>query len=541
MNSMFDIMVDEKELEFEDVECEFSCGGNGVVKIYQSHEHVRLKNQLRMKHKWNIASDTKMLNKYAYRDDKHGCYVTPMASFESSDKILTFKLDIPFNEWNSSNKNTINFINDLAIQLNINPNKIVLISSAQGSTKNSVAVCGILEEEMPYVNKKIVSFTNGDDQTDFGKKWMLKSCELNQYVQSNIKKKIDNDSSNGLCDSLDDDKSGDDNSDDGLNEAHTFLKEQAKILRQLLTDSIQKCGEEYEIRCVMILDNDKVLKRFTKTKNWQSQSKLLFHGCSRNGFQAYESIYSSGFDDKYIGTSLDAGWYGKGHYFSSFPEYSMKSLYTSKNACGQMTLFAAYCNVGANDEIKKLYEKDTGAPIANEHFSHYVRVDQSGYPISKDDIENHRPGEDMWDEWVIKTGAQILPRYCITFVRKYNVIVWRDPNLFNAENSYILDQLRKQHVTIYGATTTDQALTVIGRKQSCGSNNVYIITNGTDESLNFVESVRKHYRQRKNSVEVDSPVLVFTMHGTKEKFAHLSDVDLCTSSGPVFEFVKKHA
>ena len=67
------------------------------------------------------------------------------------------------------------------------------------------------------------------------------------------------------------------------------------------------------------------------------------------------------------------------------------------------------------------------------------------------------------------------------------------PKVYNSENSGILKKLEKSGYIIYAAESTENALMFLGKKTKESDNKVFIITNGADPSVEFIEQIRdKH-------------------------------------------------
>ena len=115
----------------------------------------------------------------------------------------------------------------------------------------------------------------------------------------------------------------------------------------------------------------------------------------------------------------------------------------------------------------------------------------------------------------------MLPRYCVTFVKKNRLIIWRDPQVYNQSNHQVLNQIRDDGYTIYCAQSSKDALTVLACKRSDQSNKVFVITHGADNSEKFIQNVREKYH-------CNEEVLVFTgsyqFKDNYEKFSNVKKV-----------------
>jgi len=209
---------------------------------------------------------------------------------------------------------------------------------------------------------------------------------------------------------------------------------------------------------------------------WNVSSKmLLFHGA---GNAAYAGISKDGFKDEFIGKANDQGYFGKGHYFTSFPQYSLKEY-----AKDHKTLIASHVNVGVvKDVTKEGISVWMSKKIPPNRDSHYVKCNSHSATSTSG----------KFDEWIVKKGqtSRILPRYIIRFGTRKNVVVWRDANIANSENDALLQVLKgKPNFNIYGATTTKEALEIINIKRASGLK-VIVISNGADDGEGFVRGIQ---------------------------------------------------
>eukprot|EP01083_Nonionella_stella_P074579 202350_1 len=470
-----------------------------------------LQETMKIKNKINLKCPEEITSTHSYHDDRYGegVRITPI----SADPVLSVRLDFKFNEWDSKRQHE--FTTDLAKELNIDPSQLVLMSMQNGSVELAIQICNIIKDKFPLIEKKCVTLIN-KAKNKISSKWRLKSSKLKKWASKKLGSTKQNTQQIEMMTSA--------NANPGappmntkLDIAEKWLLNQAEALRKQIVESLQDCSMEFEISGICILDNDKCLNNFIQNDDWK-RSKLLFHGTK---LAHLSGIYKNGFDDKFIGSLTDPGWYGRGHYFSSYPQYCMS--YSEANVHGQRTLFVSYVNLGKTHEV---HDMNTfyGKPLKNGFQSHYVQVSENGKP-AMDDCSG-----DIYDEYVVCTGKRVLPRFCVTFTKKENVVVWRDAKLGNAENSGIMDKLRKSNV-IYGALTTDDALKVITKKKA--KNKVYVITNGADDSEGFIKKIR-------NDLNVQNKVLVFTSSLQYERrYKQFTDVTVTVSTADVYGFVNE--
>eukprot|EP01083_Nonionella_stella_P196710 723557_1 len=487
-----------------DVELEEATNAS-IIQI-QNHSEIEtgLKKYLetmKIKSKINVTTPKEVTSAHAYCSGTDGTSVTITPI--SADPVLSLHLDQNYDEWDTNTQNI--FIRDLAEELEVNPSQLMVIAVSKGSTDLAIQICNTMEDSFPEIETRCATLSS--DKSKLGAKWKLKDTQLSNWAQQKFDTKSEqNDAKSQQSKSI----------SPKLDSAGSWLLNQAQKLRKQITTALQDCDEEYEISGICVLDNDKCLNNFIKVPGWKN-SKLLFHGTK---LAHLSSIYKNGFDDQFIGSETDPGWFGKGHYFSSYPHYCM--TYCEANAFGQMTLFVCYVNLGKTLEV---YDKTYfGKSLAKGYSSHHVRVNASGQAENSSD-------EKTYDEYVVCTGKRVLPRFCVTFTKKKHAMIWRDPKLENEENSAILSKLRKSSV-IYGALSSQDALEFIKKKKA--KNSVYVITNGADDSVGFIRSIR-------NDLKVKKQVLVFT--GTEEyidSYNEFKDVSLTTTEDDVYEFVSNY-
>ena len=503
-----------------------------ISKIENINQHSKsienLTKEFEINKKSNLIINNKIKEDHSYFDQRFETYFTPLTK---DDPIINISLDLPFNQWTNDKQNE--FLNDLANTLNVNIHQLIPICVANGSTQLSILLCKILHEQFPTIQKKFVQLETAKNKTST--KWQLKRASMKSWFKKKLSKVKKNNSGNGTATDTtstdtkkedDDDDIDDNKTETELTGEEKWLLEKGRSLRKLLTKSIQNCSEEYEILSIVLLDNDICLSNFIQTPNYK-KSKLLFHGTK---IKNLPKIYDIGFNDDLISSSTDDGWYGKGHYFSSFPQYCME--YCEENKCGQSTLIVSYVNCG---NTLNIYEnnKYEGKNIENGIDAHYVRVTTSGLAIGEKSIKEHTSGVDMFDEYVIKSGKYILPRYCVTFRKINKLIIWRDPKVYNYENLYMLRELQKLGHTIYAAENTQDALTVLKRKK-LENNNVFVITNGADNSEQFIHEIR-------NKCNCNENVLVYTgTYKYAKNYEKFENVQITVDPSKVFDFVDTH-
>ena len=553
---------DFKEKERFDVKDEESDDDNkikertDVIEIESDTKEIisnfeKLSDKLSICQMSNVITNVEMKSNHSFVDHRFGSYFTPL---NTNDPILNISLDSPFDTW--SNHKQCQFIYELSKLLDVNPYQLVPISVSNGSTKLGLLVCNVIAKEFPSITKKFVSATTQmvnqvkdsmDKKMDnFFKKWHIKTSQMTNFFQQKILKNENNNTTvqqetqSGIAVTSASTVVNSDSANTNANttattesrngevtEVENWFLSQAKSLKKILRKALQNCSQEYEILSIMILDNEKCLNNFIATKNYQN-SKVLYHGTK---IKHLSEIFKSGFNDKFIGSATDPGWYGKGHYFSSLPQYCMP--YCQENEFGQRTLVVSYVNCG---NILNVYENNKyfGKTILNEYESHYVRVTPNGMAVPQKDLTNYEFGVNMFDEYVVKSGKFVLPRFCVTFVQKSKLILWRDGSIYKSmENSKILSDLTKKYgYNIYGAKTTQDALKVFEKKRR--NSQIYVITNGGDKSEEFIDVLRKDFNCKEN-------ILVFTgSYEYKDNYSRFENVKVTINPSDVYQFVKEN-
>lgn len=467
-------------------------------------------------HKVNLTTSGKLLYEETINEDEkekesssvlvvHDDRFNMNVSVLSPDPVVSLSVDQEFSEWSQEMQDQ--FVCDIAEYLDINPIHLVPICVSNGSIQFFLQIANILDEKFPEIKKKITSIANN---LKICEKLKLKMTQIPTFFSKPFTKSKQNQ-----------EKVPTENVEmTELSSAEKWLLNKAEKLRKGITASLQQCSDEFEVSAICALDNPDALQEFVQIEGWK-ESKLLFHGTKLCNLP---SIFEGGFSDDYIAKNTgNCGWYGRGHYFTSFPEYSMKYIADGNNPTGQYTLIVAYVNLGKTREVyskESYYEKYIEAPYQ----SHYTRT-EGCYAVPKEQWGR----DDLYDEYVVCTGKRVLPRFYVTFTVKRKVLVWRDKKLSNAQNSGILDKLRKSHV-VYGATSSESALRIIKKKKE--KNHVYVITNGADESEKFIQNIR-------NELKVTQPIFIFS--ATRHQWGHIyekyENVDY--TSG-IHEFVEKH-
>jgi len=142
---------------------------------------------------------------------------------------------------------------------------------------------------------------------------------------------------------------------------------------------------------------------FSSRFSWNKTSSVniipLLHGTD---FEIAKSICSRGFAAL---STLDAGWYGQGIYFSSSARYIVPYYATKKTPC----IIISYVIPGNPFPVIEDYRKDgslLGKAITPGYQSHYVITTIHGVPVEK-------PSGNSFDELVISQEAQVVPAFLV--------------------------------------------------------------------------------------------------------------------------------
>ena len=464
-------------------------------------------------HKLNLTSPDEVLgdegSMLVLQDDRVNMKVTVL----SPDPVVSLSLDRDFSEWDQKMQDA--FIDDVAQYLGVEAVRLVPLCASNGSIQFYIQICNILNDKFPEIKKKISTIAQDVKFGGIGAKWKLKRGAIKTWFSQKFSRSTDAELALEMTSAVKPDAEM-----TSLSSGEKWLLNKAEKLREGIIESLQGCSQEFEISAICALDNPAALEQFIQFDDWQ-QSKLLFHGTM---LENLTSIFQGGFCDEFIsGNTGNYGWYGKGHYFTSFPAYAL--AYIRENAVAeQYTLIVAYVNLGKS---KTIYDRSyEGKYIAVPYQSHYAKV-KNCHAIPKQQWDTVTG--DVYDEYVVRTGKRVLPRFYVTLSVKKKVLVWRAAKLSNAENSGVLDYLRRSYV-VYGATTSEDALQIIKKKKS--KSKVYVVTNGADQSELFIQKIRY-------DLKVPHPIFIFSV--TRASWAHVydkyADVDY---KSELLDFVKQH-
>ena len=172
---------------------------------------------------------------------------------------------------------------------------------------------------------------------------------------------------------------------------HFRIAESQFLRTQHLSSVSNPIKFEHKLIKVEFVVNPRLIKAFEdqeaefKLKGVPHKTVLAFHGTKSRA--AAEAIVENNFDRDRIGSATDAGWYGKGHYFSEFVDTSM-----SYGGGTNMLL----CRLLPGKEYDTERRMD-GQPIKDGYNSHRVAKNADGCA----------------NELVIDNSKQILPCYIL--------------------------------------------------------------------------------------------------------------------------------
>ncbi|ETO24810.1 heat shock protein 70 2 [Reticulomyxa filosa] len=310
-----------------------------------------------------------------------------------------------------------------------------------------------------------------------------------------------------------------------LSEFEKWLAKKTEELQPIVLDSLKQGPEEFEITSVVIVYNETLKNQFLQIhKNEDYHDSMALFKATR--LKNIPNILDLGLNQI---SKTDNGWYGKGHYFTSFPRYAAYYAWAYKEdqkiRPGTFTMLCFLANCG---KIKEIDHRMDGQEITSGFDSHYVRVNSNG-SIS---------GDLIYDEYCIRDGRPLLPVFTVTLSVKMPIVVWRDTKIENSENSgvckNIQEYLKNLHGMLYCATTTEAAINIL-KVRKAKSDSTVVITNGAEQAKIFLARVR-------DELKLSCPVLVFCgniqYHSTWA--SAFTNVELTTSGSRVLKFVKQY-
>jgi hypothetical protein len=192
-----------------------------------------------------------------------------------------------------------------------------------------------------------------------------------------------------------------------LTKVENWLSKSVESMPSKLRTALRKCPKNFKVCKIILLDIPSMFEAFIAHAGWD-QCELLYHGTHE---RRIPNVCKDGFKVS-PALAIDAGWFGRGLYFSAFPQYAMHhiSFGTLPEEGRVFTLIVSYANVG---RVRTISAMEMGKPIPDGFDSNHIVVgttahDPSGHPY---DATKHTH---KYDEWIIREGTRVLPRFLIT-------------------------------------------------------------------------------------------------------------------------------
>jgi hypothetical protein len=266
-----------------------------------------------------------------------------------------------------------------------------------------------------------------------------------------------------------------------------FMIQKSRQIRISILQSVQSCTDEYTIDHASIIYNEQIYDQYEKLFDSDKDEKILFHGTSTINF---DGIFKKNFQYHSGVKRTDAGWYGQGIYFSSSPK---KSLNYAKSNSKTSYLICSLVHLGKTLTVRNMRFK--GKPMHPNYDSHYVPIGIDGEPVSEEETP-------VFEEFVIKTSAQIMPLYVVGMLKVSRFVIWRDAKITNEANSILFEKMKHKYAfNIYGTQTSVEALDILRIKLTNDSMKCVVVTNGADDGEGFARQCR--------SIRSSLPIIVY--------------------------------
>ncbi|CAF1002605.1 unnamed protein product [Adineta steineri] len=295
-----------------------------------------------------------------------------------------------------------------------------------------------------------------------------------------------------------------------------YLTEKSRQLATCILPAFQRSSYEYVIENLSLIYNDDLGHLYHKSAV-HGEEKILFHGTKRENF---DGIFNNNF--KFFGTT-DEGWYGRGIYFSSSPEYC--ATYAEWDRKSILYLICSSVKLGRMYPIKD--NAYSGRDMHVDYDSHYVKVDKDGDPTC---VEHN-----FFEEFVIKQSDQILPLFIVGLRLAYRFVVWRDPKITDNHNGAVFAKMKEKYgFNIYGSETSAEALSILKCKLEDPKMQCVIVTNGADEGEQFAHQCR--------AIRTSLPIIVYCMKVNRhkewaKKVNGIPKISVTNNSTDVFDFI----
>ncbi|CAF1340328.1 unnamed protein product, partial [Didymodactylos carnosus] len=398
----------------------------------------------------------------------------PVFTKQVLDELPSVHISVPLKpnefDWNE-------FLQYLAIDLEIDKNDMFLMSAQEGSTKYEIkfkAIISMSPQKMKKISEKISLIVLPTS----------KSAEFiaQQKLSDDIKEipkteaKLSNFSENQS--SFSSENLTDDDIDTALElmqrpaiidpQVWKYLREKSRKISGAILHAFQRSLVEYVIESMLLVQNEELYDKYIKCAV-HGEEMVLFHGTKSANM---DGIFDMNFKNLH---TTDSGWYGQGIYFSSSPEYCV--TYAEKSSGSSiMYLICSLVKVGNSHTVKDMFYE--GKPMHAGSDSHYVKVDAKGYPTKADNS--------FFEEFVIKKSDQILPLYIVGLRKVHRFVLWRDVKITNSENNALFARMKERYnFNIYGSETSTDALAILKCKLDDPKMQCVIATNGTDDGEDF--------------------------------------------------------
>jgi hypothetical protein len=255
--------------------------------------------------------------------------------------------------------------------------------------------------------------------------------------------------------------------------AWQYLTEKSRELSSCILHAFQTSPIEYVIENLSLVYNEELVHRYHKC-SVHGEEKILFHGTQK--ITNLDGIFEQNFKNLH---TTDAGWYGRGIYFSSSPKYC--ACYVEWSLKGVTYLICSLIKLGKVYPVKdKSYD---GKEMRADSDSHYVKVTAKGGPTNAE--------HSFFEEFVIKRSDQILPLYIIGLRPVHRFVLWRDAKITNSHNGTLFAQMKgRYNFNIYASETSAEGLAILQCKLADPMMQCIVVTNGADNGEQFSRECR---------------------------------------------------
>eukprot|EP00004_Rigifila_ramosa_P022106 TRINITY_DN5983_c0_g1_i12.p1 TRINITY_DN5983_c0_g1~~TRINITY_DN5983_c0_g1_i12.p1 ORF type:complete len:1125 (-),score=231.13 TRINITY_DN5983_c0_g1_i12:4-2904(-) len=275
-----------------------------------------------------------------------------------------------------------------------------------------------------------------------------------------------------------------------------WLRKYKQKLTSEFEKLLQSSGQDFLVECTVVISP--LLDEFVQNHG-DDYLIPVFHGTAT---EYVESILKNGFYEK-PANQVDPGYFGRGIYFTPEFEYALyyRAIRAHMTSAQEGAAFSAsggwnYLNEGEVTDVigavlapGKIYDlgpgdaekgrasKFYGKEISPGYNCHRARVAEPNFFLCTNEAAKLAEKKRVFTEYIARKSHQALPFFHITARRMGKLLIWRDPNIENPENSALLKLLRKENSSnIYGVKTAAEVTAILQQKQrECTP---YLITNG---------------------------------------------------------------